>query len=432
MGTRAVILGGSMAGLLAARVLAETYTEVLVVDRDGLLGVTTPRRGVPQGAHIHGLLARGHQILDELFDGFTDDALAAGALTGDLGEHRWFFAGHEACKAVTGMRYLSATRPVLESFVRDRVAALGNVKFLEQHDIVGLVASPDRTRITGARVHDGSEATLEGDLVVDATGRGSRTPVWLDELGYARPAFEQIKIDFSYTTRLYRLPDESVMNGVKSVNPLPSPVTRRSAFFSAMEDGKWVLSVGGVLGDRAPTDPEGFLAYVRTLPVPDIYQVIADAEPLTDPVSFRFPASVRPRYDKLTGFPDGFIVLGDAACSFNPVYGQGMTVSALEALVLREHVRRGPLEPLAFQRAIADVIDAPWGTAASGDLAYPEVVGSRPDEVLQMNEYMAKVMAAACQDPEVLTAFMRVAGLVDPPATLMEPDMKRRVLQHAG
>ncbi|WP_037334027.1 FAD-dependent oxidoreductase [Saccharomonospora piscinae] len=432
MGTRAIILGGSMAGLLAARVLAETFTEVLVVDRDKLVGAVAPRRGVPQGAHVHGLLARGHQILDELFDGFTDDAVAAGALTGDLGEHRWFFSGQEARKAVTGMRYLSATRPVLESFVRSRVAALGNVTFVERHDVVGLTSTADRTRITGARVHADTETTLDGDLVVDATGRGSRTPVWLAELGYTRPAEERIKIDFSYTTRLYRLPDESVMDGVKSVNPLPSPATPRSAFFSAMEHGKWVLSVGGVLGDRAPTDPDGFLEYVKTLPVPDLHRVIAEAEPLTEPVSFRFPASVRPRYDTLTSFPDGFIVLGDAACSFNPVYGQGMTVAAMEALVLREHVRRGPLEPLAFQRAIAEVIDAPWGTAAAGDLAYPEVVGHRPEEVLRMNDYMAKVMAAACQDPDVLTAFMRVAGLVDPPSTLMEPGLRDRVLQLAG
>ncbi|WNV84546.1 FAD-dependent oxidoreductase [Umezawaea sp. Da 62-37] len=431
MTTRAVVLGGSIAGLLAARVLAETFTEVVVVDRDELLGVTTPRRGVPQGRHIHGLLARGHQILDELFEGFTEDALAGGALTGDLGEHRWFFAGHEARKAVTGMKYISATRPVLEGFVRDRVAALGNVKFLEHHDVVGLVASPDHKRVVGARVHSGTESTVEGDLVVDATGRGSRTPAFLEELGYGRPEEERIKIDFSYTTRVYRLPDESVMDGVRSVNPLPSPVTRRSAFFSAMEDGKWVLSVGGVLGDRAPADPEGFMEYVRSLPVPDIHRVVADAEAITEPVSFRFPDSVRPRYDRLARLPDGLVVLGDAACSFNPVYGQGMTVAAQEALVLREHLRRGQPEPRAFQRAIAKVVDVPWGVSAGGDLAYPEVVGPRPLKVRIMNAYMGKVMGAACRDPEVLTAFMRVAGLVDPPQALLKPAMARRVLRRS-
>ncbi|ALG10758.1 FAD-dependent oxidoreductase [Kibdelosporangium phytohabitans] len=431
MSTRAVVLGGSMAGLLAARVLAETFTEVLVVDRDKLLGVAEPRRGVPQGKHIHGLLARGHQILDELFDGFTQDALAEGALTGDLGEHRWFFAGREAAKAVTGMKYISATRPVLESFVRARVASLGNVKFLEQHDIVGLAATPDKSRITGARVHSGSEATLDADLVVDATGRGSRTPAWLAELGYARPAEEQVKIDFSYTTRIYRLPDPSVMNGVKSVNPLPSPLTRRSAFFSAMENGKWVLSVGGVLGDRAPTDPDGFLDYVRSLPTRDIYEVVKDAEPITEAVNFRYPVSIRPRYDKLTRMPAGFIVLGDAACSFNPVYGQGMTVAAQEALVLREHVRRGVPDPLEFQRAIAKVIDVPWGISAGGDLSFPEVEGKRPLQVRVLNGYMAKVMAAATKDPVVLSAFMRVAGLVDPPQALLKPPMLLRVLRQA-
>ena len=434
VGNRAVVLGGSMAGLLAARVLADAFAEVVIVDRDKLTGVTTARRGVPQGRHTHGLLARGQQILDELFPGFTAEAIASGIPTGDLGELRWFFNGVRLRPKSTGLVCVSADRPVLESHVRARVASLPNVSFIEECDIVGRQTEPGSRRVTGARVQrraDGSaEETLDADLVIDATGRGSRTPVWLEELGYARPAEERIKIDLTYTTRHYRLPDESILNGDLSINPVSSPSHPRGAFFSRVQDGRSILSLTGVLGDAAPTDPEGFLEWVRSLPVPDVYDVIKDAEPLDDAVAFTYPASVRRRYEQLEEFPDGLLVLGDAACSFNPVYGQGMTVAAQEALVLSEHLRKGVPDPLAFLRDIAGVIEVPWQISAGGDLGFPEVEGPRPPEVQMMNAYMALLQSAATRDGMVTRTFMRVAGLVDPPTELMSPDTIYRLLNN--
>lgn len=434
VGNRAVVLGGSMAGLLAARVLADAFAEVVIVDRDKLTGVTEARRGVPQGRHTHGLLARGQQILDDLFPGFTAEAIAAGIPTGDLGELRWFFNGLRLRPKNTGLVCVSADRPVLESHVRARVASLPNVSFIEECDIVGLQTEPGGRRVTGARIQrraaGSAEETLDADLVVDATGRGSRTPVWLEELGYARPAEERIKIDLTYTTRHYRLPDESILNGDLSINPVSSPSHPRGAFFSRVQDGRSILSLTGVLGDAAPTDPEGFLDWVRSLPVPDVYEAIKDAEPLDDAVSFTYPASVRRRYDQLEEFPDRLLVLGDAACSFNPVYGQGMTVAAQEAVVLSEHLRKGLPEPLVFLKDIAGVIEVPWQISAGGDLGFPEVEGPRPPEVQMMNAYMALLQSAATRDGMVTRTFMRVAGLVDPPTELMSPDTIYRVLKH--
>ncbi|AWI32815.1 FAD-dependent oxidoreductase [Streptomyces tirandamycinicus] len=431
LGERAVVLGGSMAGLLAARVLADSYDEVLVVERDTVTGTTTARKGVGQGRHVHGLLARGQQILDELFPGFTRDAVAAGIPTGDLGELRWFFNGRRLEPGTTGLICVSATRPVLESRVRERVAALPGVTLLERHDIVGLVADGDRTAVTGVRVQPqetgARERTIEADLVVDATGRGSRTPVWLEEFGYERPDEERIRIDLSYTTRRFRLRDEAVLNGDLSINPVSSPSHRRGAFLSRIEDGLVVVSLTGVLGDSAPADLEGFLEWARTLPVSDIHDVIHDAEPVDDGAVFRYPASRRRRYERLSRFPGGFIVLGDAACSFNPVYGQGMTVAALEALVLRDHLSRGGVDPKAFLADIAGVIEVPWQFSAGADLGYPEVEGDRTPEWAAAGAYMSALHAAAAVDGEVTATFMRVAGLVATPDALMSPDMMRRV-----
>ncbi|GAA0948256.1 FAD-binding monooxygenase [Nonomuraea longicatena] len=434
VGHRAIVLGGSMAGLLAARVLSESFAEVVIVDRDVLEGVTTARRGVPQGRHVHGLLARGQQILEELFPGFTSGAIAAGVPTGDLGELRWFFGGAKLKPSPTGLVCVSATRPMLESHVRARVIALPNVSLIERADIVGVAADRSGGRVTGARIHrhaEGSaEEVLEADLVVDATGRGSRTPVWLEELGYARPAEDRVKIDISYTSRVYRLADESILNGDLSINPIATPAAPRGAFFSRIEDGKCALSLTGVLGDSAPTDPEGFLEFTRSLPVPDIYEIVRQAEPLTDAVVYRYPASVRRRYERLSRFPAGLIVLGDAACSFNPAYGQGMTVAALEAMTLREHLTRGMPEAAGFHEAIAQVIDVPWDMAVGGDLGFPQVQGPRPLKMRISNAFVAKVQAAATRDPEVTRAFMRVAGMVESPAALMRPSMLLRVLRN--
>ncbi|ONI89819.1 FAD-binding monooxygenase [Saccharothrix sp. ALI-22-I] len=430
-----MVLGGSMAGVLAARVLAESYHEVLVVERDEVLGVSTPRKGAPHTVHAHGLHARGQLILEELFPNLTDELSSAGVPTGDLGEMRWYFDAKRLRPARTGLTSVTAPRPVLEHHVRSRVAALPNVKFLEQHDILGLVGTSDSARIVGVRVqqrapHAGEEV-LDADLVVDATGRGSRTPAWLEEFGYQRPKEDRIKIGLAYTTRHYRTRPEW-FDGVQSINPVASPEHPRGAFFGQVGPDTCILSLTGILGDYPPTEPEAFLEFAKSLPVPDVYEAIRDGEALDDPVSFRFPASVRRRYERLTRLPEGLLVIGDAVCSFNPVYGQGMSVAAIESLTLRDHLREGrPPQPQPFFADIARVIDMPWEISAGGDLDFPQVEGRRTIKIRVGNAYLARLRHAATKDDEVTKGFMRVAGLIDPPQALMRPGMLRRVLRHA-
>ncbi|GIH67805.1 FAD-dependent oxidoreductase [Sphaerimonospora thailandensis] len=437
VGDRAVVLGGGMAGLVAARVLADAYARVLIVDRDRLIGASGPRRGVPHGRHAHALLARGQQILDELFPGLKSDLDAAGVPAGDLADDlRWYFNGRRLRQAPTGLLSVSATRPVLEDHVRARVAALPNVTVADRCDILALTTTPGRDRVTGVRVRrndeDGAEEVIEADLVVDATGRGSRTPAWLEELGYRRPEEDRVKVGLAYTTRHFRLRSDPY-DGDLSINPVASPANPRGAFFPKLPGGVSQLSLTGMLGDHAPAELEGFLAFARSLPIPEIYEAIRDAEPLDEGVTFRFPASVRHRYERLTRFPEGLLVLGDGVCSFNPVYGQGMTVAAMEAMTLREHLASGR-PPLArrYFRDISRIIDVAWDIAVGGDLNFPGVEGPRTLKVRLGNAYMSRLHAAAANDGGVTAAFMRVAGLVDPPGALMRPGMVWRVLRNAG
>ncbi|RKT66975.1 2-polyprenyl-6-methoxyphenol hydroxylase-like FAD-dependent oxidoreductase [Saccharothrix variisporea] len=432
VGQRAVVLGASMAGLMAARVLAEFYGEVVVVDRDDLSEVSgTPRNSVRQGGHAHALLARGLRVLEELYPGLTDELVALGMPVGDLGDNlRWIFNGRQIAKVHTGLVVVSLVRPLLEGHVRTRTAALG-VVFRDRTDILGLATTADRGRVTGVRVRDqadDSTEVLEADLVLDATGRGSRTPAWLEELGYERAPEEKIKVGLSYVTQHFRLPEDLLGDDLASI-PVATPGHPRGAVFSRA-CGRWQLSLTGILGDQPPTDQEGFLAYAKSLPVPEIHEWVRDAERIDTPTAIRYPASVRRHYEKLTRFPAGMLVLGDGATSFNPVYAQGMTVAALEVLKLRENLRRGSVPH--FRRWFADiakVIDAPWEIATTGDLAFPGVEGRRTAKVRFVNAYLARLHAGAPRDPHLSNAFLRVAGLIDAPPSMMKPGTLLRVLR---
>jgi 2-polyprenyl-6-methoxyphenol hydroxylase-like FAD-dependent oxidoreductase len=432
IGDRAVVLGASMAGLLAARVLADAYAELVVVDRDELPETSRHRRGVPHGRHAHALLARGQQALEELFPGLTADLIAQGVPAGDLlADGRWYVSGHRLRQEHIGLVSLCVSRPLLEGYVRARVRALPNVVFLDSRDILGLTATPDG-RVTGARVRradTSAEELLAADLVIDATGRGSRTPIWLEALGYARPDEEQVRVGLGYATRTYRLPPDA-LDGDLAVLDATTPEHPRGGALLLLEGDRWMVTLAGMLGDHPPIDPDGFLDFARSLRFPDIYQAVRDGEPLDDPVGFRFPASVRHRYERLDRFPDGLLVVGDAVCSFNPIYGQGMSVAALEALTLRRHLQRGAVpQPRRFFVDLARLVDVPWSIAVGGDLAIPGVQGRRTLKIRLVNAYIARLHAAAAHDASLASTFVRVAGLVAPPQTLLRPDVVLRVLR---
>jgi 2-polyprenyl-6-methoxyphenol hydroxylase-like FAD-dependent oxidoreductase len=433
-GDRAVVLGGSMAGLLAARVLADAYAEVVVVERDELPQAAAHRRGVPQSRHIHGLLARGQQALEELFDGLTAELVGLGAPAGDMLEGiRAYFGGHRLQPGPSGLLALQASRPMLEAGVRARVRTLPAVAFMDRCDVAGLTTTYDGGRVTGARVVrrlDGSaEQILTADLVVDATGRGSRTPAWLEMLGYPRPPVERVRIGLGYASRTYRLAS-GLLDGDLGILTAATPDHPRGGALAAMENDRFLVTLFGILGDHPPTDPGGFTDFAATLQFLDIHQALRDAEPLDEPVPFRHPASVRHRYERLSRYPEGLLVMGDAVCTFNPIYGQDMSVVALQALALRTYLQQHTRpQPVRFFRQIGGIVDVPWSMATGGDLAFPNVAGHRTTQMRVLNGYLAMLFAGAAHDPRLGRAFLRVAGLVDPARALLAPGVAARVLR---
>jgi len=309
LGRHAIVIGASMGGLLAARALADHYEEVTVLERDALPETHEPRKGVPQGRHAHGLLARGREVLDQFFPGLSQEMVAQGAIYGDVVDDvLWFNHGVYLLNAPSTLQGLLISRPMLEDGVRRRLLQLPNVRLLEHSDALEPVFDRTQDRVTGVRVQlqpdSGGAETINADLVVDASGRGSRNPAWLDALGYAKPREEGVQVHIGYMTRLYRRRPEH-LSGKQAIVMAACRPGWRFGVILAQEDDRWIVTLGGYQGDRPPIDEAGYIEFARSLPKPEIFEVIKDAEPLTSLTPYQFTANLRRHYEELSRFPEG-------------------------------------------------------------------------------------------------------------------------------
>jgi 2-polyprenyl-6-methoxyphenol hydroxylase-like FAD-dependent oxidoreductase len=437
----ALVIGGSLAGLLAARTLADHFQQVIVFERDVLPEEPLPRKGVPQGRHAHALLPRGQLALEALLPGLTAQLEALGAPRGS--SILFHSGGAYHCPIESPLRGVFVSRPALEGAVRAWVLALPNVQLVAAN-VLSLLS--EAGRVTGVRYlrrETGSaEETMHGQMVLDASGRGSRLPAWLEAMGYQRPAIERVVVDMGYATRQYRRSPEH-LGGELGLNVTPTAGTPRGGGVLAQEGDRWVVTLAGYHGNYPPSDEAGFVEFARQLPAREVYDLILTATPLDDIASYRFPADERQRYDRLKHFPEGLLVLGDALCSFTPVYGQGMTVAALEVVALQQVMRHhGTADGLArrFFQHSRPAVDAAWAIAAGNDkrLLPMGAPGAEPPHSpaaglagRALNWYLDQVQLAARYDPVASLAFRNVGGLLASPASLMQPLLVLRVLGSA-
>jgi 2-polyprenyl-6-methoxyphenol hydroxylase-like FAD-dependent oxidoreductase len=433
IGEHAVVLGASMAGLLAARTLSDFFETVTVIERDVLADDAAHRRGVPQGRHIHALLTQGAQVLEQLFPGILDDLVVDGApfFDGrDLSKLHYVLGGHRMVHtgSVDGLRAYMLTRPFLEHHVRQRVRAIANVMMVDGHDVVALISTPDHRGVTGTRVVErcsGKDSSLTADLVVDATGRGARTPAWLDSLGYGRPVEDHVVVHLTYASQLLRMPAGTLHEMGFLIGVVPGRPTGMGLL--GCENDTWLFTAMGMAGHEVPCSFDGMCALVEEFTPPHALDAVRDAQPLGEVARHRFPFSQWRRYDRMRWFPDGLLVTGDAICSFNPIYGQGMTVAALEALALHDCLSRGTDDlPRRFFKAAARPIRQAWQLAAGGDLALPEIGGAQPLPTRMFNAYVDRVLTAAEVDASAMSQFTKVTGLIEPATRLLRPSMLRR------
>jgi 2-polyprenyl-6-methoxyphenol hydroxylase-like FAD-dependent oxidoreductase len=432
----AVVTGGSVAGLAAAQALAGTFDTVTLLERDRYPATGDGfRRGVPQARHTHILMEGGQRALQHLFPGLEDDLRRAGAHRIGTPEDVRLLSARGWCTQFPARRHLlSLSRELLDHLVRQRLTATPNVKIIDRCAVTGLLPGP--TGVRGVRLAraDGSLEELDADLVVDATGRNTRTPDWLAQLGYGSPPQTRIDASLAYATRRYRIPDGYHADWKVTYLLAKPPRYQRIGALFQLEGNRWTVTLCGAGGDRPPTDEAGFLEFARSLRSPLIYDTIRHAEPLSDISAFQRTENRRRHYEKLHRWPDGLIVLGDAACAFNPIYGQGMSVAAQTALALQHTLRHSAPDQPGFakkmQRTIARCVDAAWLIATGEDLRYPTTTGASAGPATWLaHRWLDRVASAATIDRTVNAALVDVIALVAPPSALFRPSLAWHTLR---
>jgi len=428
---RAVVIGVSIAGLLAARVLSERFQDVVIIEREMLARDADPRRAVPQGRHAHVLLHKGIQIIDQLFPDLLKALLDAGLVMADMGQDfRWRHFGVWKTQFPSDIRILFVNRPMFEWQIAARLLARPNLRVIEHCIVTGLIASPGADRVAGIRLRhpDDTEEALTADLVVDASGRGSQLPEWLLALGLNRPDETRVEVNLGYASRICRRP--ATLPRWTSLFVIPRPPATRGAAIFPIDGNRWMVTLAGWLGDYPSQCDSEYLEFAASLEVPEVRLSLERAEPLTPISVHRFPSNLRRHYERLASMPQSLIVLGDALCSFNPVYGQGMTVAALEAMALARWLAARESEARddshKFQRAASKLVDIAWQLAVGEDLRYPGVKGDRPIGTAFLHWYIGLVHQATSVDQHVARKFYEVIHLLEPPPKLFNPGVLRR------
>jgi 2-polyprenyl-6-methoxyphenol hydroxylase-like FAD-dependent oxidoreductase len=423
--TSVVVVGASVAGLLAARALADHVDDVVVLERERLQDAAVPRGHVPQGRHLHLLLSAGLDLLVGWFPGIDDELESLGAVRVD-GTRAWVHqSGGYRARGDWGRPVLSMTRPLLEQVLRRRVLAVRGVTLRDGVVVDRLEAGAGR--VTGVVV-DGE--ALRADLVVDCSGRSSRIAHQLESTGILAPPVSRVTIDCAYASGfLPRCADD--FDGSFLVCGSSPPDSFRSGALLPVEGDRWMVTLAGVHGDVPGTGPDEVLSFARSLPTPALGQLLERLGPLSSTTSYRFPSSQRRHYEKVPAPPAGLVTLGDAACSFNPIYGQGMSCAALQAQALAAAAAdtgvRCDVLPARFNRAAARIIDAPWAIAVGADFLHPRTVGPKAPGTDLANRYTQRLVRATHGSLPLARTFNRVVNLVEPPTALVRPSVVARV-----
>jgi flavin-dependent dehydrogenase len=442
--SRAVVIGGSIAGLTAARVLSDHFDKVTVIERGPMAdGVEFPK-GVPQSRHPHILLIRGERILEDHFPGFKQDLIDGGAKVMNFGRDlKMRFPGGWLPQYQTEMQGIAASRKLIDFTVYQHVAQIPNINFKPDSEVVSICTDDDNRRVIGVQIHNRADGRVEdvpAELIVDASGRNSKAPHWLAQLGYAAPEDNVVNAFPGYASRIYEIP-KNFDKGWKTMYIMPNPPeVTRGAIIIPMEGDLWHVTLIGMNRDNPPTDEAGFMKFARSLVSSDIYDALNAAMPVSPIWGYRRAENRMRRYDIMEKYLEGFVALGDAVYALNPVYGQGMTLASIASTILDQCVAEqaalgqgddftGMAEK--FQKMLSKELVMPWQTATNEDMRWPETEGKQDLDAASrfIGRYFNLVLQAMPHSVKVTDAFFHVQHMIAPPTILMHPVIMFTVLK---
>lgn len=425
----AIVIGSSFAGLGAARLLSDHFQSVTIVERDVLPETWSPRKGVPQSPHVHGIPKLGREMLDQMLPGFVDRTKDCGAILFDQirlgaswGRYGWSARGSSAAVGF-GVR-----RALLEHVAREMVFELPCVSVVKGR-VEGLTASGKR--ITGVRIRRDERVTeLEADLVVDAGGKASAGPTWLQEAGLPAPPETTINGFVGYASRWIQVPDDAWTGDYRYVSQMPTPDCPYGGILYPQDNGIYVMSLFGHAGNYPPADEREYLAFLERCITPLMHDVVSRSEPVSPISTSRSTANRRRHYELLDDVPSGFVVIGDALAAFNPIFGQGISSGLMAAATLTATITDVGDDPGAIPRTFynrfATWLDTPWHQAIGFDLAFPTTVGPRPEITPDRAEALAHVdvlLQMATVDHNVAAAVL-IANQSFDPTLLRTPELE--------
>ena len=423
-----VVVGAGIAGLLAAAALSDVVGKVTIIEKDALPKTPEVRKGVPQGAHVHTLLGYAVKAMDKLIPGLMTDVYAAGAVKIRRNHDIWF---HDAVGPTpirdVGILTPSVTRPLLEHVTRQKVLALPNVHLRDATQMLDLEVD-ERSDIVGVRAEtDGTSELILTDLVVECSGRGSKLTAWLSANGYGEVPAQRIKILMGYTSGFFRLPDD-IATSSKACLMLAVPPGNRAAYLTPVDGNLWLATMYGRGRDTAPRDVDGFITWAKDLPHPVVHEILSQAELVSDLKTYKIPFGVWNRYDQMPRFPNGLLPMGEALASFNPMYGQGMSLAAGQALSLRDAISNGLDGNLAMRyfEGCNTLNGVGWSVMETRDFAYDCTSGERPPDLEDRWRAAKAIRRLAEVDPEVHALSVRVTHLLESPSVLTDPDIVAR------
>ena len=430
---RAIVIGGSIAGLLSAKVLSNCFEEVVIIERDVVARSPAERVGVPQSPQPHILLTQGYRLLNDFVPSLKKDLLAAGAVPIDWGRDFQTFAFGNWCATTnesTGLESFSCTRPLLEAVIRQHVEQISNIRRLSPFRVEALVG--DRSKVTGIRCRRSKsktdERTIDADLVVDASGRSTNALSWLEAIGAAVPEREVVDAQLGYATQRYRIPDSWAEQWKVLLITHQPPQLTKLGYLARVENNELIATLGGYCQQHPPLEQDEFLAFAQQLPSSRFYEIISHLSPVSTVKAYRATANRLYHYERLETIPNGFIAIGDSVCALCPAYGQGLTTSAMSALTLRDWLLSNKSKPqvgssLRFQQKLAKRIQSNWRAATSNDAGFLQTSVSAKKSLVArlLGGYMRRFMEKIHTDSELTLAVTRVTHQVDSPVKLLHP-----------
>ncbi|MEN9438068.1 MAG: hypothetical protein RIR09_2723 [Pseudomonadota bacterium] len=434
---RAIVIGGSVAGLVTARVLADLFQEVVLIERDTLpTAGPAYRKGVPQAHHQHILLAKGRAVFEQLFPGFDAALAQTGAELADHTQDMLLFSpAGRLPRFRSGIVLRLASRIQIDWILLGFLRQTKNVRIIENACMQSLVC--DAGQVTGVNLEDGT--TLAADWVVDASGRGSAAPKWLQAAGCTPPSEEIIDAKLGYASRFYER-SAHYPTPFKAIAMTPVPLSNpRGVGMWQVEGNRWLLTLIGTAGHYPPTDEAGFAQFASNLADPVVVETMRHAKPCSDIVSFKGTANRWRHFERAPVLPERFAVIGDAFCAFSPFYGQGMTVAARSALAMRDALRKHTLgakpnfqaaQKQYFAKAAA-LFEAPWMLATGEDLRWPTTTGAKPDWATRASHrVMDQLLPLSTSSTLLVRNFLRISNMTASPATLLDPRILGQLVWH--